>query len=366
MRVLYDHDFFSSFRYSGITRYFYEIMTRIAQMPDHQVSPFMGFHINRYGLEKQRHLFDKFFGMTRPTIPKTGRIFDALNNAGLWAFEKTVHPDIYHQTYYRYMLPGFKGKRIVTVHDMIYQLFPQFFVANHPAMLQERRSVERADGIIAVSESTRQDLMDIWKIPGDKIRVIYHGNALLESPTASFPVQDPYILYVGQRVLHKNFNTLLDVYCSSAWLNRDYRLVCFGGNPFSEAELAIARSHGVEDRLVQLSGNDATLAAGYKNAATLVYPSLYEGFGLPIVEAMGLGCPVILSRSSSLLEVGKEGGAFFDPLNREELLAQLERVLQQPEVREEMREKGHRQAATFTWEKCARETEAFYREILER
>ena len=366
MSVLYDHDFFSAFGYSGITRYFYEIMTRIAVMPEDRVSAFMGFHINRYGLEKQRHLFDRFFGVRKPTIPRTGRIFNALNSVGLYLFEKSVRPDVYHQTYTRYMLPRFKGKRIVTVYDMIYELFPDFFPAPGPEIEDKRRSVERADGIIAISESTKRDLMRLWNVPEEKIRVIYLGNTLTSGEDSAPPVNEPYLLYVGQRVLHKNFKTLLEVYCANSWLNEGFRLVCFGGSPFSPGELELARAHGVADRLSQLSGTDSALAAAYKNAAALVYPSLYEGFGLPIVEAMGLGCPVILSRTSSLLEVGKEGCAFFDPLNGGELLSQLERVLLQPGVREEMQEKGRRHAATFTWEKCAKETEAFYREVLGR
>ncbi len=108
------------------------------------------------------------------------------------------------------------------------------------------------------------------------------------------------------------------------------------------------------------------LATYYKHAAALVYPSLYEGFGLPIIEAMSLGCPVVLSHTSSLVEVGREGGAFFDPHSTSELTAQLDRVLRTPGVSDEMREKGRAHAATFTWEKCARETEAFYREVLSK
>jgi glycosyltransferase involved in cell wall biosynthesis len=366
MRVLYDHDFFSAFGYSGITRYFYEIMTRIAVMPGCRVSPFMGFHVNQYGLEKQRPLFDHFFGIKRPAIPRTRRIFDRLNSVGLHAFEKLARPDIYHQTYYRYMLPGFKGKRIVTVYDMIYETFPDFFNTNAREIREKKLSVERADGVIAISESTRRDLVNLWNVPEEKIRMIYLGNSLLDAPSSLIPVQEPYVLYVGQRVLHKNFKTLLEVYCRNPWLNRGFRLVCFGGGPFSPQEMEMAASFGVANRLLHLSGDDATLAATYKNASALVYPSLYEGFGLPIVEAMSLGCPVILSRSSSLLEVGKEGGAFFDPLNGEELLAQLERILLQPEVSRDMRERGLRHAANFTWEKCARETAAFYREVLGR
>jgi glycosyltransferase involved in cell wall biosynthesis len=339
-------------------------MTRVAGEPGNRVSPFLGFHVNRYGLEKQRHLFDHFFGVRRPSIPRTGRIFNGLNSVGLPIFERVARPDVYHQTYYRYMLPKFKGKRIVTVHDMIYEIFPSLFDMNSSEILQKRTSVEKADGIIAVSASTKRDLVRLWNVPEEKIKVIHHGNSLLAAPAPSRPLQEPYLLYVGQRMLHKNFATLLEAYCRTPWLNKNYALLCFGGRDFSPEEIGVAKRHGVADRIRRGSGDDSALAAAYKNAAALVYPSLYEGFGLPILEAMSLGCPVVLSRTSSLLEVGKEGGAFFDPLDAAELLSQLERVLGDVGVRQDMVARGARHAATFTWEKCARETGDFYREIL--
>lgn len=366
MRILFDHEFFSVFKYSGITRYFYEIISRISAMPDARVSVFMGFHLNRYGLEKHRMQFDRFFAFHRPTIPKTGRLFNLVNDSIFPVFSRLARPQLYHQTYYSYRLPSFRGKRVVTVYDMTYELFPEFFSAGREVD-EKRKSVERADAIIAISESSRNDLIRLWGIPPERIRTIHLANSLnpprVKGPP---PIEKPYILYVGQRVLHKNFGALLKAYCRNPWLHNEFNLLCFGGVPFTREEMETARSYGVADRLAQMTGSDSMLASVYQHATALVYPSFSEGFGLPVLEAMELGCPAILSRSSSLPEVGGDAALYFDSSNVEEMAEQMKRVLTDTELRQSMREKGLLQAGLFSWDACARETAALYREIIGR
>ena len=365
MRILFDHEFFNVFKYSGITRYFYEIISRISAMPDARVSVFMGFHLNKYGLEKHRSQFDRFFAFHRPSIPKTGRLFHWFNNAAFPVFGSLARPQLYHQTYYSYLFPSFKGRRVVTVYDMTYELFPEFFSATSREVNEKRQSVERADAIIAISESTRNDLIRLWGIPADRIRTIHLAGSLkpprVKGPP---PIERPYILYVGQRVLHKNFGALLKMYCSNTWLHKEFNLLCFGGAPFNREEMEMARSHGVANRLVHLVGTDFMLASVYQHATALVYPSFNEGFGLPVLEAMELGCPAVLSRTSSLPEVGGDAALYFDPLDKEEMAQQVKRVVMDGGFRQSMREKGLLRATGFSWNTCARETAALYREII--
>ncbi|MEO6095770.1 MAG: glycosyltransferase family 1 protein [Fibrobacteria bacterium] len=363
-RVLYDHEFFCAFPYSGITRYFTEIIRRIARDPDFDVSVFMGFHLNEYGLEKDRASFESFFGMRRPRIRRTGRLFNAANAALFPWFARRSRADLLHQTYYSDIHPGFKGKRVVNVYDMTYEIFPEMFPPGFKEITDKRKTLERADGIISISESTRRDLISRWDIPAEKIKTIYLGNSLTLDPGPSPLRPEPYLLYVGQRIAHKNFGTLLKAFGRSPRIHREFRLVCFGGTPFTPAELEEARLLGVADRIDQLTGPDSLLANLYGHAAVLAYPSLYEGFGLPLVEAMGYGCPVVASRTSSLPEVAGEAAVFFDPKDPGELAAQLEAVLFDAAAARALSEAGRKRSTRFTWDACAAETMGYYRELL--
>lgn len=365
IRILYDHEFFNIFGYSGASRYFHELIRRVAVAEGFRASVFMGFHPEGFGLiERDPARFERLFARRRPAIPKTARAFNRLNDFLFPLFARPARPDLLHQTYYRPCLPGFRGKRVVTVHDMTYELMPGLFPAGDPYAREKARAVERADGIVAISESTKRDLMAILKVPEDKIRVVHHGNSLTADPGPEPRLREPYLLYVGQRAPHKNFGTLLEAYGGTPGVHRALRLHCFGGGPFTEAELAAARRLGVDSRLSQSSGPDEVLANLYRFARALVYPSRYEGFGFPVLEAMGYGCPVILSDTSSLPEVAGEAGAYFRPDDRAALAKLLEKVADDEAWREELSRKAKVQAARFSWERCAAETTAFYRQVL--
>lgn len=361
--ILYDHEFFCAFPYSGITRYFAELIPRVGRTPGYSASLFMGFHVNRYRLEDQRAAFRYFFGVRRPRIPKTARIFNAVNDIAFPLFARRSGADILHQTYYSYLYPGFRGKRIVTAYDMSYEILPDLFPAGHRAVADKRASMERADGIIAISESTRRDLISVWGIPPEKVHTIHLGNSLVLPPPAASPIPEPYILYVGQRVPHKDFGTLLRAYGTNARLHGSFRLVCFGGHPFTPEERAEAAKLGIAGRIEQMTGPDSMLAGLYAHAGALAYPSLYEGFGLPLVEAMGYGCPVVASRTSSLPEVGGEAALYFQPKDAEGLAVGLERVLYDGTLRAQLAEAGRARSRMFTWDACAERTLAYYARV---
>jgi glycosyltransferase involved in cell wall biosynthesis len=363
MNIAYDHQFFSMFGYSGITRYFFEIISRIAYEQGVSVSLFMGWHKNKFSFNKHRRAFGLFFGPLRPALPKTTRIFNIFNDALFPPFFSLTGADIYHQTYYRYFLPRFKGRRICTVHDMTYELFPELYWGNDPSIVDKRTSIDRADALIAVSQSTKNDLVRLWNIDPARIKVIYHANSLTATPMPTPPIDRPYILYVGQRIAHKNFSRLLLAYCRSPRINREYGLVCFGGNAPTHEELSLLSQHGCEGKMIRLTGDDSLLATCYAHAAVLVYPSKYEGFGLPLVEAMHFGCPVLASNISSLPEVGADAGLYFDPSDTSELIHKLECVLSDSKLRESMATKGRIREAGFSWDLAARQTLELYKRV---
>jgi glycosyltransferase involved in cell wall biosynthesis len=175
----------------------------------------------------------------------------------------------------------------------------------------------------------------------------------------------PYFLYVGTRSKYKNFQVLLDAFARSTWLKRNARVVCFGGSgPYLQPELDFMAQHGLMDNFSYLSGDDSVLKELYLHAQALVYTSRYEGFGLPPLEAMECGCPVVCCPTSSLPEVVGDAAVLFAPDSPEELAAVLQQVAEDQSQRAVLIAKGRAQAAQFSWERAAEQTLAGYRSLI--
>jgi glycosyltransferase involved in cell wall biosynthesis len=171
----------------------------------------------------------------------------------------------------------------------------------------------------------------------------------------------PYVLYVGDRGGYKNFTAVLQALHISTRMN-DVQLLCYGGGGMQPEEWALIDGLKLpRNRITHCSGDDSLLAALYANALCLVYPSLYEGFGLPPLEAMNCGCPVVCSTGGSLREVTGQACASFDPADNQALCAALESVVLSESRRTELKAQGHVQAQRFSWDRCAAETLAVYR-----
>lgn len=364
MQVLYDYQVFSWQRYGGISRYFYELITRVAQAPENAVSVFMGLHVNRYGLERYRPQFSGFYGREHRFSPLLTKAVRLLNPLLFASFAKRSPVDVYHQTYYGTPPAPRDGKVILTVYDMIHERFPEHFTPQDATRQRKRQAVSRADGIICLSQSGKQDLIEILGVPEEKITVIHLANSLVCEVDGPPQVSDPYVLFVGQRAGYKNFRRFAEAFASRQALVRNFKLVCFGGGPFTPEEADQLRTLGILERCVQLDGPDALLANLYQYAGAFVYPTLYEGFGFPPIEAMRYGCPVVVSRSSSIPEVVADAGCFFDPREREDIAQQLERVLGDESLRKRLSSLGREREKAFSWDRCADETQRFYRHVL--
>lgn len=173
-------------------------------------------------------------------------------------------------------------------------------------------------------------------------------------------VKDPFILYVGLRGEYKNFALVLAAFAQSSKINNNYKIVCFGGGKFNREEQMMLKQVGLADRVIWLSGTDEILANLYKYASVFVYPSLYEGFGIPPLEAMHYGCPVLTCNTSSIPEVVGSAGLYFDTTNMEELRDKMEKVLSDDELKQKLIKLGHQQEQHFNWDTCANETLQFY------
>jgi glycosyltransferase involved in cell wall biosynthesis len=371
--VDFDTQIFSAQEFGGISRYFARIALSMHEQGQAAARIVAPLHINAY---LDRLPADLVAGrrIRRP------RRAASLVRAASMALAAPVHclrgPDILHETYYSPLaLPSRARRRVVTVYDMIHEKFPQDFSPRDPIRRWKLAAVKRADHVICISEQTRRDLLSMCDLPAERVSVTYLGYDSLGDlvgetdasafRTAVLGVDQPYILYVGQRGGYKNFAGLLGAYAASPFLRQNFRILCFGGGGLIHSDRQLIASHGVEGRVVHLGGGDEVLAACYRHAALFVYPSLYEGFGIPPLEAMSLDCPVACSNTSSLPEVVGDAAALFDPADAVAMREALESVLNTPQARTSLVERGRLRREMFSWRRCAAETAHIYRRLLD-
>ncbi|WP_292463378.1 glycosyltransferase family 1 protein [Methanolobus sp.] len=369
MKILYDHTVFEFQRYGGISRYFYELITRLSTTENMDVSLFQGFNINEYAFSKHKQNYGSYWSYklkSKRTILKyIIYILFSIPNKILFAiYMRSSNFDLYHPTYYmKGLRQVMKMPIVITVYDMIHELYPDQFIDSRLVIKAKKRAIERADIIIAISENTKNDLIKIYGVPECKTKVVYLASSLRSSNTlesdelkASYRITRPYILYVGDRRAYKNFKILIDSYRNH--LSNYFDLVCFGGGKFKPNELKSS-----DNNIIQLHGSDDLLASLYKHAFCFVYPSLYEGFGIPPLEAMSMGCPVIASNTSSIPEVVGDAAILFDPNSEKELVQSIQSLYNEY-TRKDLIKRGYEQEKKFSWEKMANETLSIYKSII--
>lgn len=368
MRVAFDPQVFLLQEYGGISRYVVSLARQLAGNSGIYPRIFAPLHYNR-------HLIDLPDGLTLglrvPRVRRTARFVCTASEFLAKRAMQHFRPDIVHETYYskRTLAPS-NSRRIITVYDMISERFPAEFPGSQFTETK-KFAVLGADHVLCISENTRRDLIEVFGVAPERTSVVYLGYDDLtpsgdgDGGTLGLEAFRPYLLYVGSRGGYKNFGALVRAFASSAYLRDDFSILCFGGGALVPEELALVRQLGLSDIHVrQVGGNDAMLGSMYRGAAAFVYPSLYEGFGIPPLEAMSLGCPVVCSNATSIPEVVGDAGEYFDPAEPEAVRYAIERVLQSNDRRRELVTKGHARRALFSWERCARETLDVYRSIL--
>ena len=288
--------------------------------------------------------------------------------------------DLYHATHY--VLPlVVPCKAVVTIHDIIHLLYPQFLpnrLAYFYAVRMIRRGLHRGDRVVTVSETTKRDLMKYYKVGGGKIDVVHNGieEAFREELSTddrdrwlnNLGVERPYVLFVGNpKKKHKNLDNVVKAYARALELqDLPHNLVCVGDRTGVEFKIRQrAAQLGIGDRIVLL-GHVAqeALPAVYQGASLFLFPTLYEGFGLPVVEAMASGLPVITSNTSALKEIGAGYADLVNPLDVEGMAKAIVHSLCDADHRDSLRKLGRRRAQDFHWRKAAEQTLAIYRQVL--
>ncbi len=257
------------------------------------------------------------------------------------------------------------GPAVVTLHDVGYHYFPEAHPRWPRAYLHwsTRRAVARAAIILADSQATRHDLVAIYGAAADRIRVVYPGvdpalapvldQAALAAVRAKYGLPEQYLFFLGTLQPRKNIARLVAAYRVSGAAERGIALVLGGARGWLYDPAWTADIPGVIEAGYVA---DEDVAALYSGALALVFPSLYEGFGFPVLEAMRCGTPVIASSTSSLPELVGEAGLLVDPLDVDAIAAAISRVVDDAALRERLAAAGHVQAAPFTWERAARQT----------
>jgi glycosyltransferase involved in cell wall biosynthesis len=363
MRVAFDSQIFVAQRFGGISRYFSSLALHLAQGANVEVRLDAVLQMNDHacalnGQVRAGWHVDYRRSLRMPLL--------ALNSSiGLWR-NLTRPADVVHRTYYYPQPPAPRSAKVVlSVFDLIHEKFGDSFKAvdRDRVIRAKRRAVQAADMVVCISHSTRNDLLAAHPVDPARVFVTHLGYDPLPEPSDR-PDEwhgRPYLLFVGTRPRYKNFARLLEAFASSSRLRRDFDLVCFGGGAWTQDESASISRLGVASHVHHRSGNDHQLAEAYRNAVMFVYPSLYEGFGIPPLEAMSAGCPVACSDVSSIPEVVGPAGAYFDPTDVDAITAVLEAVAFSDTQRRVLIGSGYERCTKFSWPRCAAETLALYR-----
>lgn len=372
MKIAYDPQIFCGQVYGGVSRYFCELASRLAGEPGVDVSIMAPLYVNAYLQHLPSGLVKGFRG---PPTDRFKSVYARLffRAAGMAIGDLMLRanaPDIVHETYFfAYGLGPRRARRVLTVYDMIHERFPDDYPLGDKTAKHKAAAAKRADHVICISESTRRDLIEIVGLAPEKTSIIYLGFDLMKGRPSGAAgegrlVSEPYLLYVGNRRGYKNFLGLLKAYASSRPLRNGFKLVCFGGGPFTGEELGAIAAQGLaEGQVLQMGGGDDLLARLYEHAGAFVYPSLYEGFGIPPLEAMSHDCPVVCGNTSSIPEVVGSGGEYFDPADVDSMREAIERVVGSDEHRRALVEKGRERLGHFSWDRCAAETLDIYRKL---
>jgi glycosyltransferase involved in cell wall biosynthesis len=368
MRIAFDYQVFAAQRHGGISRYFTALARELALMGEEPriVAPL-------YQNDYLRHVPPKLVtGWHEARLPiRNEHLERAVNAIGTRWLMAAWNPQVVHETYYAARRSGpRRSPSVITVFDMIHELFPEQFPGSDEKSEVKRQAVERADHVICISANTRDDLVRLFGCSPDRLSVIHlAADAAPDErsrPTGSPPDERPFVLHVGARSGYKNFARLCEAFAMSSRLRNDMRLVAFGGGGFSPSEIAALERLGLGGVVAQVDGDDALLDTLYRRARALAYPSLYEGFGLPPLEAMARGCPVAASGTSSMPEVIGEAGELFDPSDAAAIARAVETVVYSEERRRALIARGRARAAGFSWRRCAEETLAVYRGVAKR
>ena len=382
MKVLYDYQIYYLQNYGGVSNAFTQLIKNLPEEIDYELALCDSDNIH---LRESRLKDVSPLGLVEDNfISKTnfkGRGFLFRNYTNLFPDRTSLGRnrqcsidalkrgdfDVFHPTFYEdYFLSYLNGKPyVLTVHDMISELYGENFKGD----IQKRnkyRLCKNAAHIIAVSDNTKNDLIRLFNVPEEKVTVIYHGAPEKKDYSVLPPIiKDRYFLYVGQRALYKLFNEMLINLIPVMEKHSDVKLVCTGPD-FSQEELKMIHTLKVDDKVIHLHPNDKDMFNLYSNALCFIYPSVYEGFGIPILEAYQAGCPVLLNNKSCFPEIAQDAAIYFNlDWQQSNLVEVTEKFLSMSESdREQLIARQNERMRIYSWRESAKKMVDVYSSLL--
>lgn len=385
MKILFDHQAFIMQRFGGVSKSFCKLITNFPKNIEYEISVKQSNNIHLIESNIVPNIkkvildfytfrnFFKFRGMyvmyrILNKIPFI-RTSERVNLKNSIEYLKKNDFDVFHPTFFdTYFLKYLNHKPfVITVHDMMPEIFPEYFKYPNPETIQKKILCEKASAIVAVSNKTKEDLINIFGIKEDKISVVYHGGPDIVVSNEKPIIKQNYFLFVGQRTAYKNFEqTILDfkVFHDSY---SDVLLVCTG-SLFTNKEKALIRKCNLENVIVQRFSSESQMINLYSNAIAFIYPSLYEGFGMPILEAFAYGCIALLNNKSCFPEIGGNACLYFESDNKVSNLPSLMKKVYNMNSNEKnfYVHKGYLRLQDFSWEKSSEQLGELYRSVLDK
>jgi len=353
---------FARQKYGGISKYFNELLQRIPQK-DWELSLLVSnnHYLEETGLKKTLNFFSNvdFKGKERIMV-ELGVPYSIYKlKSKKW---DVFHPTMMPARYSSYM-PKNKPM-VITAHDVLYYLFHKNNPKREWLLEMDIKAANMADKIIAISENTKRDYIQYFGIDEKKIEVIHHGIEKNKQTIYKNRIEEnPYILFVGIRYDYKNFSRFAKAFSIISEKNPEIRLICTGF-PFSDSEKNELKSLNIIDKTKLILATEQEMAQLYHDAEMFVFPSTYEGFGMPILEAMVYDCPVVLSNTSCFPEIAQDAGLYFNPYEVDDIVDKITNMLMNVDLRKRYIELGKKRLSGFSWDKCAAEHVKTYNSLL--
>ncbi|WP_020601972.1 glycosyltransferase family 4 protein [Spirosoma spitsbergense] len=360
MKVFYDHQAFTLQKYGGISRYYCELIKGInkTEIDTAHLSLLWSnnVHLKEYDISSFIYPFTKRHRL----LTETNKIYNLLD-------AKLNNYDIFHATYFDEFLESSISLKpfITTFYDMTYERLSHKFaeLSGDKSIIGQKKKIAKcATHLIAISESTKNDMIEYLDVTPEKVTVIHLASSFSNNTDICPYVSDgnnenirPYLLYVGNRSGYKNFKFFLCAVAQTL-IRNGIRLVCAGGESFTKDEKQLIASLLLNNLVSHAMINDSILHELYKKALAFVFPSLYEGFGIPILEAFACECPCVLSNTSSLPEVAGEAALYINPLDRDSISVAIERIVMDTELRQVLIKRGKIRLENFSWHRTVAET----------